>query len=126
LDRSIIESYLHPVHESREIGFRNVNAAEERTRPHRREMMLSFASRHVVSHAGETLRRVLNWPARVGAARRTMTQLARMSDYELKDIGLTRQDVADASALPLDADPSALLVHRRIARVASERPDLAA
>jgi hypothetical protein len=48
-----------------------------------------------------------------------MTQLARMSEYELRDIGLTRQDVVDASALPLDADPSGLLARRRAAR---ERP----
>jgi hypothetical protein len=48
-----------------------------------------------------------------------MSQLAGMSDYELRDIGLIRQDLGDASALPLDADPSALLVRRRAAR---ERP----
>jgi hypothetical protein len=44
-----------------------------------------------------------------------MTQLARMSDYELRDIGLTRQDVVDVSALPLDEDPTALLAGRRAA-----------
>ena len=42
-----------------------------------------------------------------------------MSDYELRDIGLTRQDLFDATALPLDADPSPLLARRRAAR---ERP----
>ena len=31
-----------------------------------------------------------------------------MSEYELCDIGLTRQDLIDATALPVDADPSAL------------------
>ena len=36
-----------------------------------------------------------------------------MSEYELRDIGLTRSDVNDATALPLDADPSGLLVRRR-------------
>ncbi len=79
-------------------------------------MMPSFA-RH--PSLGVVLRRALTWPARVGAARRAMAQLSRMSDYELRDIGLTRQDIADVSALPLDADPSALLVKRRAAR---ERP----
>ena len=79
-------------------------------------MTLSF-SRHASLAA--VLRRALTWPTRVGAARRTMTQLSRMSEYELRDIGLTRQDVADASALPLDADPSSLLVKRRAGR---ERP----
>jgi uncharacterized protein YjiS (DUF1127 family) len=63
--------------------------------------------------------RVLSWPARVAAARRTMTELSRMSDYELRDIGLTRQDLNDATSLPLDADPSRLFVRRRASR---ERP----
>ena len=69
-------------------------------------------TRHAVSHTAGVLRRALNWPARVGAARRAMSQLARMSDYELRDIGLTRQDVVDVSALPLDEDPTALLARR--------------
>jgi hypothetical protein len=51
-----------------------------------------------------------------------------MSEYELRDIGLTRQDVVDATALPLDSDPSPLLVRRRAARErpAPGRTDLAA
>jgi uncharacterized protein YjiS (DUF1127 family) len=80
------------------------------------------------SHAAEALWRILTWPARVSAARRTMSQLARMSEYELRDIGLTRSDVNDATALPLDADPSGLLVRRRSwrERPTGERADLAA
>jgi uncharacterized protein YjiS (DUF1127 family) len=84
------------------------------------------------SHSGsqpmKALWRVLTWPARVGAARRTMSQLAGMSEYELRDIGLTRSDVNDATALPLDADPSGLLVRRRAWRERSigQRTDLAA
>jgi uncharacterized protein YjiS (DUF1127 family) len=73
-------------------------------------------SRIMMTFFANLASRALGWPARVGAARRTMSQLARMSDYELRDIGLTRQDVADANALPLDADPSSLLVRRRAAR----------
>ena len=61
----------------------------------------------------KALWRVLTWPARVSAARRTMFRMAGMSDFELRDIGLTRSDVNDATALPLDADPSGLLVRRR-------------
>jgi uncharacterized protein YjiS (DUF1127 family) len=79
-------------------------------------MMPAF-SRHPSLTAA--LRRALSWPARVGAARRTMIQLGRMSDHELRDIGLTRHDLADVAALPLDADPAALLVRRRAGR---ERP----
>jgi uncharacterized protein YjiS (DUF1127 family) len=72
--------------------------------------------------AATALTRALAWPARVGAARRTMHELARMSEYELRDIGLTRQDLSDASALPLDADPSALLVRRRAGRARPTQP----
>jgi hypothetical protein len=32
-----------------------------------------------------------------------------MSDYELHDIGLTRQDLWNVSALPLDQDPTGYL-----------------
>jgi uncharacterized protein YjiS (DUF1127 family) len=91
-------------------------------------MIASFARHVSLGTAAAVLRRALSWPARVGAARRTMTQLARMSEYELRDIGLTRQDVVDATALPLDSDPSPLLVRRRAARErpAPGRTDLAA
>ena len=90
--------------------------------------MMSLFARQASRDAASVLRRALSWPARVGAARRTMSQLARMSEYELRDIGLTRQDVADATALPLDADPSTLLVRRRAARehAWTDNEDLAA
>jgi len=83
---------------------------------------------YMESGAAKALWRVLTWPARVGAARRTMSDLARMSEYELRDIGLTRSDVNDATALPLDADPSGLLVRRRAwrERSAGGRTHLAA
>jgi len=76
----------------------------------------------------KALWRVLTWPARVGAARRTMSQLTQMSDFELRDIGLTRSDVNDATALPLGDDPSGLLVKRRAwrERVPGRDADLAA
>jgi uncharacterized protein YjiS (DUF1127 family) len=85
-----------------------------------------------VSHTGfvpmKALWRVLTWPARVGAARRTMSQLAQMSDFELRDIGLTRSDINDTTALPLGDDPSSLLVRRRAWRDRTPRreADLAA
>ena len=82
----------------------------------------------LASQAANALWRILTWPARVSAARRTMLELGRMSDYELRDIGLTRSDINDATALPLDADPSGLLVKRRAwrDRSAGRRTDLAA
>ena len=87
-----------------------------------------IASFTMASQAAKALWRILAWPARVSTARRTMFELARMSDYELRDIGLTRSDVNDATALPLDADPSGLLVRRRAwrERTVGRRADLAA
>jgi uncharacterized protein YjiS (DUF1127 family) len=55
---------------------------------------------------------VLLWPARVMAARRELEMLASMSEYELKDIGLSRSDVADVTALPADASPTDFLSAR--------------
>jgi uncharacterized protein YjiS (DUF1127 family) len=62
------------------------------------------------------IRRALAWPARVVEARRTLTQLAQMSDRELSDIGLLRSDLADASALPRDEDPGERLARARAVR----------
>ena len=75
----------------------------------------------MASRAANALWRMLTWPARVSAARRTMSELARMSEYELRDIGLTRSDINDVTALPLDADPSGLLVRRRAWRERTHR-----
>ena len=52
------------------------------------------------------------WPARVAAARKTLRSVSTMSDYELRDIGLTRQDVLDASCLGAAQDPGALFTRR--------------
>ncbi len=89
-------------------------------------MMSSFTRQ--ASYGAEALRHVLSWPSRIGEARRAMAQLARMSDYELRDIGLVRQDIVDASMLRRDADPSAVLAERRDARerAVGQRTDLAA
>jgi uncharacterized protein YjiS (DUF1127 family) len=60
--------------------------------------------------------RVLGWPGRVAEARRTLNQLAQMSDRELSDIGLLRSDLVDASALPRDEDPGERLARARAVR----------
>jgi len=41
-----------------------------------------------------------NWQSRLAFAR-----LAKLSDYQLKDIGLTRADAVRLSSLPLSMDP---------------------
>ena len=67
-----------------------------------------IAERNVapVSRFLHGVKRIVLWPARVIAARRCFAQLAQMSDYELQDIGLTRQDLWNAASLPLDEDPT--------------------
>ena len=57
-------------------------------------------------------RRAASWPFRVAAARATLRTLANMDRRELADIGLNPSDVRDASALPLDRDPTELLTWR--------------
>jgi uncharacterized protein YjiS (DUF1127 family) len=61
---------------------------------------------------GAGARQAAAWPFRVAAARATMKALANMDRRELADIGLNASDVRDASALPLDRDPTALLAQR--------------
>lgn len=62
--------------------------------------------------------------------RRAVRELWRLDDHMLRDIGLTRGDVAAALALPLDKDPSTrlriLAVERRAAHRAQRREAIAA
>ena len=60
--------------------------------------------------------RAAAWPFRVAAARATLKALANMDRRELADIGLNPSDVRDASALPLDCDPTELLARRACER----------
>jgi uncharacterized protein YjiS (DUF1127 family) len=62
------------------------------------------------------LSRVALWPAHVVAARQTLAQLSGLNEYELRDIGLTRQDLVDITARPLDEDPTPHLNRARISR----------
>jgi uncharacterized protein YjiS (DUF1127 family) len=63
--------------------------------------------------------RAAAWPLRVAAARATLRALGQMDYRELADIGLTRCDLRDASALPLDRDPGELLAARARERQAN-------
>ena len=60
--------------------------------------------------------RMLTWPSRFVAARAVMNRLGAMSDHELRDIGLTRQDLRDATGLVPDEDPTLLLAGRAASR----------
>lgn len=50
------------------------------------------------------------------AHRRAMAQLTGLDDRMLRDIGLTRADLRDATAAPLFADPTRVLVLRATER----------
>ena len=63
----------------------------------------------------KTVVRALMWPHKVMRARHDMALLARMTPHELRDIGLTPSDIANATALALDDDPTMFL-----ARVAGD------
>ena len=61
---------------------------------------------------GAGARRLAAWPFQVAAVRAALKALANMDRRELADIGLNPSDVRDASALPLDRDPTELLARR--------------
>jgi uncharacterized protein YjiS (DUF1127 family) len=71
-----------------------------------------IAENRVWRTIGVGARRLATWPFRVAAARATLRTLASMDRHELADIGLNPSDVCDASALPLDRDPTELLAAR--------------
>jgi uncharacterized protein YjiS (DUF1127 family) len=87
--------------------------------------MSTFYSDHAVNHgvSGSQLpataarlasgfKKAILWPVRVLQARRELEMLAGMSEYELKDIGLTRSDLGDATALSADESPTNFLAAR--------------
>ena len=73
-------------------------------------------ARGAVQAGSAVLLHVLGWPVRVYRARQLMLQLGTFSDRELKDIGLMRQDLRDATGLASGIDPSATLRARAEAR----------
>jgi uncharacterized protein YjiS (DUF1127 family) len=82
--------------------------------------------RSLASVLGAAIVRAVLWPSRVIEARRTLSQLAGLSEYELRDIGLSRQDLVDFTARPLDEDPTPHLAQSRAARARTHmRPDAA-
>jgi uncharacterized protein YjiS (DUF1127 family) len=69
-----------------------------------------------LERAAALAKRVALWPVHVVAARRTLAQLAALSEYELRDVGLTRQDLLDLTARPLDEDLTPHLNRARFSR----------
>ncbi len=60
--------------------------------------------------------------ARAYRHRREVMRLCELDDRTLKDIGLTRLDVAGALSEPYHKDPSSILVIRSVERRVRERP----
>ncbi len=62
--------------------------------------------------------RALTWPARVVQARRDFAALAMLGERELRDIGLSLQDLRDATALPMSENATHMLARRAEERAA--------
>ncbi len=56
---------------------------------------------------------VLMWPFRMSENRRVLDSLAAMDDHALRDIGLSRQDLRDATALGAGREAGRFLSGRR-------------
>jgi uncharacterized protein YjiS (DUF1127 family) len=74
------------------------------------------ASSGILDGALSFARTVLLWPVRFYRARQDLAALGALSDHELKDIGLLRTDLADATGLASDEDPTL-----RLARIVDDR-----
>jgi hypothetical protein len=70
---------------------------------------------------GGLMARLAAGVSRAAINRRVVGQLSRMSDRELRDIGLVRQDVLDSEMLLLEGDASSFLVGRRNERWGARR-----
>lgn len=78
---------------------------------------LCFAA---LSQAGK-LAKTVGAIGRVMERRRVMSELAGLDDRMLRDIGLTRADLRDATSGPTFADPTRTLVQRATERRAAAR-----
>ncbi|UDL95135.1 DUF1127 domain-containing protein [Lichenihabitans sp. PAMC28606] len=72
----------------------------------------------LISNATSTL---ISWPRRAYESRRLSWTLAQMSEHDLSDIGLSRQDVVDTSAMPLGSNVGEFLAERATSRRADRR-----
>jgi hypothetical protein len=72
--------------------------------------------RRIAAGIRATTGRVALWPVRVAAARAILARLYAMDARELADIGLAPHDLRDATAAPLDTDPSTLFAARAAER----------
>lgn len=73
------------------------------------------------AHLSRWLAAATGGVSRAALNRRVVRQLSAMSDRDLKDIGLVRQDVLDSAALLREGDASGFLMGRRDERRAARR-----
>ena len=92
-------------HEEDQMSLSTIVSAQ----PQRRERPQSSAA---IQWPISFVRSFVAWLGRVATAHRELELLARLSEYELKDIGLTRSDIGDVTALPIDASPTDFLAAR--------------
>jgi len=84
----------------------------ERPRRSPAERAFAILSR-LAAAALATADAVIMWPFRMSENRRILDSLGAMDDHQLRDIGLSRQDLRDATALGADRDPGRFFSARR-------------
>lgn len=81
-----------------------------------RDYVLTQSLRRPGSSGIGTIRRLIrNWTSRHGVAK-----LEKLSDHQLRDIGLSRDDLLHLKSLPLDIDPASEM--ERLRFLSSRRP----
>jgi uncharacterized protein YjiS (DUF1127 family) len=87
------------------------------------EKAMSTLSQFRKGEASTVLGSLLEWLAtiamrfaRAASQRQTLSELARLDDRMLKDIGFVRSDIDSAASLPLGRDRTAFLLARRAKR----------
>jgi uncharacterized protein YjiS (DUF1127 family) len=100
-----VETPIVAIHEEEEMSLSTIAHAPAQGR-------VRSQSRAAIEWPLSFVRSLVAWLSRVAAASREFEQLARLSEYELKDIGLTRSDIGDVTALPVDASPTEFLAAR--------------
>ncbi len=84
----------------------------ERPRRSPAERAFAILSR-LAAAALATADAVTMWPFRMSENRRILDSLGAMDNHQLPDIGLSRQDLRDATALGADRDPGRFFSARR-------------
>ncbi len=84
----------------------------ERPRRSPAERAFAILSR-LAAAALATADAVTMWPFRMSENRRILDSLGAMDNHQLRDIGLSRQDLRDATALGADRDPGRFFSARR-------------